>query len=112
EGATTIPQEYGDVIAAIVCRDEIGLAVAVDVGHRDGEWSNAVLGIPDGDDVSGLEGAVAIAQEYADGTVPVVGDEQVRPAITVDMRDRHGVRMVAHCEVLPVQTRAVAIAAH
>ena len=80
EGAVTIPHEHAHAVVKEVRRDDVGDAVAGQVGHD--EWARSVTdeGIP-----LVLEGAVAVPQEYAHRLrAAVSGDEDARVEICGD----------------------------
>ena len=82
-------------VVAVVGGDDVGLAVAVDVRHRDRVGPGA-----DGEGLLGLEGAVAVAQQHAHRVVEGVGGDEVGDAVAVDVRHRHRERLPAGGEGL------------
>ena len=61
EGAVAVAQQHAHGAAVAIGDDEVGLAVAVEVGHR-----HANVGLAaGGEGLLGLEGAVAVAQQHA-----------------------------------------------
>ena len=81
-----LPEEDRDVVGALVGDDQVGEAVAVDVGDGDadgvgpdgeGRWDLVVL-------------AVAESEVDQDVVAAAVGDDQVGDAVAVEVRQHHG----------------------
>ena len=88
--------------------DDVGLAVAVDVRHRQG--AGAVL---DWESVRGQKSAVALAQQHTHAVRTErrsVGDDEIGDAVAVDVCHRHCRRPLADREGLRGQKSAVALA--
>src|SRR5262249_22262295 len=71
--------------------DQVGPAVAVNVGRRHGVG----LDSHGKTDLIG-EGALAAVEEHAKGVVNRVGDDDVGFAVAIGVRDHHGVGRAAH----------------
>src|SRR6266436_8525686 len=67
---------------------EIGRSVTIEVVHG---YENRV--IIHGEILGGLEGAIAVAEQYGDGGVKMVGNHQVLLAIAIEIADSHKIRM-------------------
>src|SRR5437764_1354506 len=81
-GAVAVAQEHA-YPRIKVGRDEIGLAVAVEVAHR-----NELVSWTGGEILGTKEGAVAVAQEDVD--VIVAGRHEVKLTVEVEVRHRDG----------------------
>ena len=72
----------------LVGDDDVGLAVAIEVGHDNG------LGVlAHGEGFGRGEGAVAVAEEHADAAVALIGDDDVGYAVAIDVGHGHGDRV-------------------
>jgi hypothetical protein len=82
EGAVTVSQQYADCIVPQIGRDDVGLAVAVDVGHdqREGLAPNRI-------GLRWAKAAVTISQKNAHCIAEIIGDDKVRDAIAIDIRE-------------------------
>ena len=83
-----LPSSTLTLFAAVVRHGQVGLAVAVEVAHRHRRGVGA-----DGVGDLRLEGAVAVAQEHADGVGAGIGDGEVGLAVAVEVAqaiDRSG----------------------
>ena len=89
EGAVAVAEEHAHGVAAVVGDGEVGLAVAVQVRHRDRAGPQ-----PGGVVDRGGEGAVAVAEQHAHGVAAVVGDGEVGLAVAVEVRHRDRGRLV------------------
>ena len=96
--------EDADGVAGRIGDDDVGPAVAVQVGH--GER----IGLAPTEKTScGIEGAVPLADQDADGVVVVVGDDQVGDAVAGQVGDGDGARAVADGEAVLHAEGAVAV---
>src|SRR5262249_38215621 len=84
---------------------QVLLAVAVEVPHRHGDRP-----LPDAVVDGGGEGAVALAQQHADGAAAEGGSGQVWLAGAVEGAPRHGERPLRHAVVDGAGEGAVALA--
>ena len=91
EGAVAVAQQHVDGAGVAVADDQVELAVAVEVGHR--QRGRAAAG---GEGLLGLEGAVAVAQEHAHVVAAVVGGDDIGNAVAVQVRHLHLVRSLTH----------------
>ena len=80
ECAVAVAQEHAHVRAGVVGGDDVGDAVAVQVGHRHRDRQPS-----GGEGLLRLERAVAIAQQHAHAVVGPVGGDDVGDAVAVDV---------------------------
>ena len=105
ERAVAVAQQHADGVGELLRRHHVEPAVAVEVTDRD-----RVRGPADGQVDPGPEGAVAVAQQHAEGAV-AVRRHQVEGAIVVEVAGRHGEGGLADAEDQVVRLeRAVAFA--
>ena len=93
------------VSSVVVGDDDVGDAVAGQVGHR-----RPARAAADGEGLLHAEGAVAVAQEHAHGVAAGVGRHEVGPAVAVEVGHRHGGGRGTDGHGLPRLEGAVAVA--
>src|SRR5208283_4494465 len=92
--AVTLIQKDADGAASIVGDGQIGLAVAVEIAHRDAAWVFAARAIGGG---GGGKRAVALVQENAHRSrgadaIAVIGHGQIELAVAVEIGHGQGAR--------------------
>ncbi len=91
ERAVAIAQQHADRASAFVGGDNVELAVAVQVRHRDRRRARS-----DREGLLRREGAVPVAQQHADRVVAVVGGDDVLFAVAGQVRHSHAARVVSN----------------
>jgi hypothetical protein len=93
EAAARLAEQHRDVVGALIRHGQVGIAVAVELSHRDGDRPGA-----DGEVRLGCDAAVRPTQQHLDATgigAPAAErDRQVRIAVVVEVPNRRGSQLV------------------